>query len=75
MSDQPETDVPPAGEQIHVPGPSVLPVLLAVGITLAVIGLTLSIVLTVIGLVIALPVLILWIRSTREDIANLPPGH
>jgi len=75
VSDQPETDVPPAGEQIHVPGPSVLPVLLAVGITLAVIGLTLSIVLTVIGLVIALPVLILWIRSTREDIANLPPGH
>jgi hypothetical protein len=70
-----ETDVPPAGEQIHVPAPSFLPVLLAVGLTLALIGVTLSIVLTVAGLVLAIPVLVIWIRSAREDIGNLPPGH
>ena len=75
MSEQPETDVPPAGEQIHVPRPSWLPVLLGIGLTLALIGITLSLVLTVIGLVLAIPVLVIWIRSSREDISNLPPGH
>ena len=75
MSDLVETDVPPVGEQIHVPGSSKLPVLLAVGITLALVGVTLSIVLTVIGLVIAVPVLVIWIRSARDETANLPPGH
>ncbi len=75
MSDQVEHEVPPVGEQIHVPAPSLLPVLLAVGLTLALIGVTLSLVLTVAGLVIAIPVLVIWIRSTRQDISNLPPGH
>lgn len=75
MSDPVETDVPPAGEQIHVSAPSWLPVLLAIGLTLALIGVTLSIVLTVVGLVLAIPLIVIWIRSARRDIENLPPGH
>jgi Flp pilus assembly protein TadB len=74
VSEQPE-DVPPTGEQLHMPRPSWLPLLLAVGLTLALIGVTVSIVFTVIGLVITLPVLVLWIRSAREDMGELPPGH
>ena len=74
MSEQHE-NVPPAGEQLHVPRPSWLPVLLAVGLTLALIGVTISIVFTVIGLVITLPVLVRWIRSAREEESELPPGH
>jgi hypothetical protein len=75
VSDRVEHEVPPAGEQVHVPSPSLLPVLLAVGVTLALIGVTLGKALTVAGLVIVIPVLVIWIRSTREDIENLPPGH
>jgi len=75
VSGEPETEVPPAGEQIHMPRPSLLPPLLAVGATLALVGVTLSIVLVVIGLVIAIPVLVLWIRSAREEFTDLPPGH
>jgi hypothetical protein len=59
--------LPPLGEEIHLPGPSLLPLLLAVGITLSLIGVTLSLALTAIGL--------RWIRSTRADIEELPPSH
>ena len=75
MSEHVETDVPPVGEQIHVPARSWLPVILAVGLALALVGVTLSIVLTVVGLVIAIPVLVIWIRSARDEIERLPPGH
>jgi hypothetical protein len=67
--------LPPLGEEIHLPGPSLLPLLLAVGITLSLIGVTLSLALTAIGLAITIPVTIRWIRSTRADIEELPPSH
>ncbi|MGD0198029.1 MAG: hypothetical protein ABSC56_09020 [Solirubrobacteraceae bacterium] len=67
--------VPPAGEEIHMPGPSILPILLAVGITLSLIGVTISITLVVIGLAITVPVIFLWVRSTVRDVAELPPTH
>jgi len=73
--DRVETDVPPVGEQIHVPAPTWTPVLVAVGVTLALIGVTLGKAITVVGLVIAIPLIVRWIRSAREDIGNLPPGH
>ena len=72
---EPEGDVPPAGEELHMPRPSWYPVLLAVGLTLALIGVTLGIELTIIGLLIAIPVLVRWIRSAREEMSELPPGH
>jgi len=75
VSDEAETQVAPAGEQIHVARPSLLPVLLAVGLTIALLGVTLGIVLVVAGLVLAVPVLVLWIRGAREEYSNLPPGH
>jgi len=70
-----EDDVPPAGEQLHMPRPSLLPVLLAVGLTLALIGVTVTIIFTIVGLLITIPVLVLWIRSARDETAELPPGH
>ena len=35
-----DPDVPPAGEEIHLPGPSIQPLLLAVGITIGLVGIT-----------------------------------
>lgn len=71
----PEPDVAPVGEEIHLPGPSMLPIVLAVGITLALVGVTVSIVLTILGLLITLPALGLWIRSARAEYDELPPSH
>jgi hypothetical protein len=69
-----EPDVPPAGEEIHLPEPSILPMLLAVGITIALVGVTISPILIVIGIGLAVPVLYKWIRSARAEFRHLPPG-
>ena len=33
-----DPDVPPVGEEVHLPGPSLLPLLLAFGITVMIVG-------------------------------------
>jgi hypothetical protein len=63
------------GESIHLPGPSFQPVVLAFGITLAVIGVVLFPVVAVIGLVITVITLVRWIRDTRGEISELPLDH
>jgi Cytochrome c oxidase subunit IV len=68
-------EAPPAGEVVHLPGPSYLPVLTALGLTLAVVGIVLSIVLVVIGGLITLVAVWRWIRETREEISELPLEH
>ena len=67
--------LPPPTEEIHLPEPSYLPVVLAFGITLALTGLVLTLAVTIIGIVIALVALFLWIRKTREEMAELPLEH
>ncbi|HLM86428.1 MAG TPA: hypothetical protein VK272_09610 [Solirubrobacteraceae bacterium] len=67
-----DPDVPPVGEQIHLPGPSMLPVLTAVGITLALVGVTTFIEFTVIGAILTLVCVVRWIKDTREEIDELP---
>jgi hypothetical protein len=69
-----EAPAPPS-EAVHLPGPSYLPILVAAGIAIAVVGVVLSWILVGIGLVIFLIPTIRWIRETREDIADLPLGH
>ena len=63
---------PPATEEIHLPEPSYLPVLVALGITLALVGVVLTWVITRIGVAIALYAAIKWVRQTREEMARLP---
>jgi hypothetical protein len=67
-----EPDVPPAGEEIHLPGPSILPALTAVGVTLVLVGITTFIELTVVGALITLYAVGRWIRETRTEIDELP---
>jgi len=71
----PEQTPPPVGEEIHLPGPSLLPILNAAGLTLAIIGITLGWVLSVIGGVLFVATTVKWIASTRRDIDALPPSH
>ena len=67
-----EPDAPPVGEEIHLPGPSILPLLTALGITLMLVGLTTFIELTVIGAILTLGCIVRWIKDTRHDIDQLP---
>jgi hypothetical protein len=70
-----EPEVPSAGEEIHLPGPSIQPVLLAFGITIAIVGITTSVFLVVAGVILTVWVTVLWIRDTRRDIGELPLEH
>jgi hypothetical protein len=67
-----EPDVPPVGEEIHLPEPSILPVLTAVGITLTLVGITTMIVLTVAGALLTVGCAVRWIKDTRREIEELP---
>ena len=74
MSDiDPQT--PPVGEEIHLPGPTIIPFVCAIGITLIVVGTTLTWILTIIGAVIFLVTVLMWVRDTRRDVAALPEEH
>ena len=65
----------PAGEEIHLPGPTPLPFVLALATTIALIGITTSWVLVAVGGFVMLLVIVRWIRDTRRDIAELPLHH
>jgi type IV secretory pathway TrbD component len=67
--------LPEISEQIHLPGPSYIPVVLAAGVTIAVVGVVLTWVLFAIGMIIFLVSLIRWIQDTRRDISELPLEH
>lgn len=67
-----DPEPPPAGEEVHLPGPSILPALLAAGITAILVGVTTYIELTVFGIVLSIVVILLWVRDTRREIDELP---
>ncbi|UGS37649.1 hypothetical protein [Capillimicrobium parvum] len=67
--------VPPAGEEIHLPGPTIKPLLLTVGITAALIGVTTFWILWVLGGLLTIAVIVTWIMDTRRDMAELPLDH
>ena len=70
-----DPEVPPPGEEIHLPGGSIQPVLLTVGITVALVGVTTNVFLVIAGAILAVAVVIAWIRDTRRDIDELPLEH
>lgn len=67
-----EGPVPSASEEIHLPGASYQPVLVAGGVTLAIVGVVISYVLLAIGLIITVATTVRWVRETREEISDLP---
>lgn len=71
----PEPSAPPPGEDIHLPGPSLQPVLVALGVTLALLGITVSTVLLIGGIVLTVSVIVVWVRDTRREIDELPLEH
>ncbi len=70
-----EKEAPAVGEEIHLPGPTLIPFFCAIGITLAVIGTTISIYFSIVGVIIFAVTVVRWIRDTRRDVAELPEEH
>ncbi len=74
-ADLPEGALPPPTEEIHLPAPSYLPVIVAFGVAIAVVGVVLTWVMVAIGLIIVAIALFRWIRQTRSEMSELPLGH
>ncbi len=70
-----ENKVPPVGEEIHLPGGSIQPLLLTIGITILLVGVTFHISLVIGGAILSLWVIARWIADTRRDIEELPASH
>lgn len=76
MSQSPEiTDVAPVGEEVHMPAPSVLPLINAAALALAIVSITISWWLVGSALVVFLGTAIRWIADVRRDVAELPLDH
>lgn len=67
-----DPELPPVGEEIHLPGPTLLPLLMAVGITLTLVGVTTFIEFTVVGVILTVVCLFRWIKDTRREVDELP---
>jgi hypothetical protein len=66
---------PPSGEPVHLPGPSYLPVIVAAGTTIMLVGVVLNWVVFGLGMAITVFAIARWIRETREEIEDLPLEH
>jgi ABC-type transport system involved in Fe-S cluster assembly fused permease/ATPase subunit len=75
MADYDNDETPPVGEEIHLPGPSILPLAVGIAVTMIVIGTTLGWWLSIIGLIVFIVTVGIWIRDTRRDIEDLPEDH
>jgi hypothetical protein len=76
MSDIDENDsIAPVGEEIHMPASSILPLINAAALALAIVSITLSWYVVIFAGCIFLITTVRWIADTRRDIAELPLDH
>ena len=75
MTDQLDNGAPPIGEEVHMPAPSMLPLINAAALALTIVSLTLSWYLVAVGGVLFLITTIKWIADVRRDINDLPLEH
>ena len=68
-------DAPPVGEEVHMPSPSILPILNAAGVSLAIVGITISPIFIVAGLLLFVGTGLVWIRGARREMEELPLDH
>jgi Cytochrome c oxidase subunit IV len=64
-----------APEAIHLPGPSYLPIVVALSLTAVVAGLVISWLLVGAGVIVTVVAVWRWVRETREEISELPLEH
>ncbi|MCK9249845.1 MAG: cytochrome c oxidase subunit 4 [Solirubrobacteraceae bacterium] len=67
--------VPPAGEDIHLPGGSIQPLLLTIGITMILIGVTEMYWIMAVGIILTVATLVAWVRDAMREINSFPLHH
>jgi Cytochrome c oxidase subunit IV len=75
MSEVKHTGTPPVGEEVHMPAPSILPLINAAALALAIVAITLSWWIVGAAMIVFLATTIRWVRDVRRDIAELPLEH
>jgi hypothetical protein len=75
MSDVEHRSAAPAGERVHMPARSVLPLINAAALAISIVSITISWWLVGMGLIVFLATTIRWIGDTRREIAELPLEH
>jgi hypothetical protein len=75
MSELEHRPVPPAGEEIHMPEPSIIPVVNAAALAIAIVSITLSWYVVALAGTVFVITTIRWIADVRRDIAALPLEH
>jgi hypothetical protein len=77
MSEAPQEHpaVPPVGEEVHMPAPSIIPLINAAALAAAIVSITLNWFLVAIFGIIFLVTAARWIADVRRDIADLPLEH
>jgi hypothetical protein len=74
-TEEPLEQVPPVGEEVHLPGPTILPLLTAFGVTLGLVGITTTYFISIAGVLLTLYCVVRWIRETRSEVSELPLHH
>ena len=75
MSEREHPVVPPAGEEIHMPAPSLIPIVNAAALAIAIVSITISWYVVALAGIVFLGTTLRWILDVRRDIANLPLEH
>ena len=70
-----EQEATPAGEHIHMPESSLLPLINAAALACAIVFVTLSWTLFTVALIVFLISTVIWIRSAARETAALPLEH
>jgi hypothetical protein len=72
MAERNGTDGQVRREEIHLPGNSVLPMITALGVTMALTGLILSDLFIYAGLLLTAVCIVRWVSIVGKEIENLP---
>jgi hypothetical protein len=75
MSELEHRAVPPAGEEIHMPEPSIIPLVNSAALAIAIVSITLSWYVVALAGVVFLITTVKWIADVRRDIDALPLEH
>jgi hypothetical protein len=67
--------LPQPTEEVHLPEPSYLPVIVAFGVTVFLVGIIVLTAIAVIGAIITLVALVKWIAGARREMRELPLEH
>ena len=75
MSEVEPRTVPPAGEEVHMPEPSIIPLVNSAALAIMIVSITLSWYVVALAGVVFLVTTIRWIADVRRDIDALPLEH